>query len=224
MANASMTETEKLYASFWVARQEAGRVYPATPQMAIADSLMQLAEGMPRVLTEATYKLYTAALSPLTPSEIIRAFSRATDELRFFPAPSILREFGGLAADGDPIAREAKTELLHLLTGMRGAHGATLAPIPGKVLYGTEDDPKDEEGNRVVDAIRGKSTEFPIARRTQEALVRLGWGDSTRGLAVIADHPALGRRVESDDPQYRTNQLRTADEILKRFVEAYREV
>ena len=60
--------------------------------------------------------------------------------------------------------------------------------------------------------------------RTTRALVRLGWGNKERGLAVIAEHPALNRQPEATDGQYRVNQLRAADEILKRFVEAYREV
>jgi hypothetical protein len=54
--------------------------------------------------------------------------------------------------------------------------------------------------------------------------VRLGWGERSRGIALIADHPAVARKQDQDDQQYRINQLRAADEILKRFVDAYREV
>jgi DNA-directed RNA polymerase subunit M/transcription elongation factor TFIIS len=54
-------------------------------------------------------------------------------------------------------------------------------------------------------------------------LVRLGRGDGTAGIAIIADHPALKRRQDQEDAQYRQNQLRAADEILKRFTDCYRE-
>lgn len=41
---------------------------------------------------------------------------------------------------------------------------------------------------------------------------------------MIAEHPALQRKWEQDDGPYRQNQLRAADEILRRFTEAYREI
>lgn len=53
--------------------------------------------------------------------------------------------------------------------------------------------------------------------------MRLGRGDGTAGIAIIADHPALKRRQDQEDAQYRQNQLRAADEILKRFTDCYRE-
>jgi hypothetical protein len=99
-----------------------------------------------------------------------------------------------------------------------------LQPIPGPVLYGREDDPKDAEGNRICAPIYGESTHFPIARRTEAALVRLGWGDIKAGIALIADHPAVRRKQhDPDDEQYRQNRLRASDEILRRFTDAYRE-
>jgi hypothetical protein len=120
---------------------------------------------------------------------------------------------------------EGKAELEKLIQGMRGKHGPMLKPIPGPILYGTEDDPKDAEGNRTHAPIRGEGTPFPIARRTEAALVRLGWGDRTAGIALIADYPAVRRKQhDPGDEQYRQNQLRASDEILKRFVDAYREV
>jgi hypothetical protein len=54
--------------------------------------------------------------------------------------------------------------------------------------------------------------------------VRLGWGNREAGVALIAEHPAVRRKQpDSADEQYRQNQLRAADEILKRFTDAYRE-
>lgn len=70
----------------------------------------------------------------------------------------------------------------------------------------------------------GESAPVRHSRMPQAALVRLGWGDGTKGIAVIADHPALSMKQDSEDGQYRQNQLRAADEILKRFTDAYREV
>lgn len=144
--------------------------------------------------------------------------------VRFFPNPATLREFSGRAVTGDPLAAEAKAELLKLIAGMRGPHGPALKPILGPILYGTDADPKDAEGNRLSAPIRGESTPFPIARRTEAALVRLGWGDRQAGIAVVADHPAVKRKQpDPSDEQYKTNQLRASDELLKRFTDAYRE-
>jgi hypothetical protein len=210
--------TTKLYGSFWL-----GSV---TATDAIANSLRMLSEGYEKAVIPATYRLYTAVLSGLDQVEIIRAFTRASEECRFWPSPATLREFSGRPVSGDPIAAEAKAELLKLLEGMRGKHGPALKPILGKVLYGREDDPKDANGDRVAecDAPRAESTHFPIARRTEAALVRLGWGDRQAGIAVVADHPAVKRKQpDPSDEQYKTNQLRASDELLKRFTDAYRE-
>ena len=144
-------------------------------------------------------------------------------ECRFFPPPAILRELSGRAVTGDPIAAEAKEGLLGILTAMRGAHGPKLYPILGRVLYGTEDDPKGPDGTRVTYPIREESTPFPLSRRLEATLVRLGWGDRVAGIAVIADHPSLRRKRPDDDERFQQNQLRASDEILKRFTDCYRE-
>jgi hypothetical protein len=228
MANEAMaapTEMQRLYRSFWI-QPSKERIGSASPTEAIAASLQLLAEGLPKTLVTSTYRLYTAALAEFNPSEIVLAFCRATEECRYFPAPATLREYSGRAVDGDPIAREAKEKLLYLLEGMRGPHGPKLVEIPGRVLYGTEADPRGEDG-RITDVpIREVAKVFPLDRRLRAALGRLGWGDSARGISVVAEHPALRRdeALGSADGQYRTNQLRTADEILKRFTDAYREV
>lgn len=211
---------QRFYSSLWKASEKQNKTHAE----AIMASMTELADGFDKTLTPGIMRLYTAALGDLTKDQLILAFSRATHECRFFPPPAILREFSGRAADGDPVAREAKEQLLYIIEGMRSKHGPMLKPILGKVLYGTEDEPRDENGRCAAAPIRGESTPFPLSRRTQAALVRLGWGDSTRGIAVIADHPALLRKQDSEDGQYRQNQLRVADEIMKRFVDAYREV
>jgi hypothetical protein len=218
--DAARRATQTLYERQWLNSQ---------PAQAIMLSLELLSEGYEKSMKASTYKLYTAVLSGLTKEEIVLAFCRASEECKsFFPSPATLREFSGRVVDGDPIAREAKAELLKLIEGMRGPHGPMLRPLLGPVLYGTEDDPKDETGSRTHAPIRGKSTPFPIARRTQAALVRLGWGDIKAGIALVADHPAVRERpnykTEPDDDQFRKNQLRASDEILKRFTDAYREI
>lgn len=200
---------------------------PPNPRSAVGHCMLHLAEAFDKTLNPRLMEVYFAALEGLSPNQLALAFSRATEECRFFPPPAILREFSGRAADGDPVAREAKDELLRLFEGMRGPHGVGLKPIPGPVLYGTEADPRDEDGRIAPAPIRGESTPFPLSRRTQAALARLGWGDSTRGIALVAEHPALKRDnlvAALNDEQYRPNQLRVADEILRRFTEAYREV
>jgi hypothetical protein len=195
-------------------------------EAAIVNSLAMLANGYEKPLTVGTVKLYTAVLWDLDEQEIVRAFSRASEECKgFYPSPPTLREFSGRPVSGDPMAAEAKAELLKLLAGMRGPHGLMLKPIPGRILYGTEDDPKDAEGKRTFAPIRGESTHFPIARRTEAALVRLGWGNREAGIAVIADHPALKREKVSDGADhYRQSHLRASEEILKRWTEVYKEV
>jgi hypothetical protein len=232
MANAMLEReepkgTKRLYGSFWSKRtEERGRamVQPSMPKEAIALSLTNLAEALDRKMTPTLFTSYAASLEDLRPEEIILAFSRAHDECRFFPSPAILREFSGRAVTGDPIASEAKDELLRILAAMRGPHGPKLKTILGRVLYGTEDDPKGPDGLRIMEPIRAESTPFLLSRRTEAALVRLGWGDRVAGIAVIADHPSLRRKHDADDERYQQNQLRASDEILKRFVDAYREV
>jgi hypothetical protein len=221
----AQTATQKLYEDLW--RQHVGRTTSPTEAQktaAICAMLTELAEGQGRDVSKAL-RGYVAALWELTPEELVLAFFRATKECRFFPPPATLLEFSGRAATGDPIANEAKGELLKILEAMRGPHGPKLKPILGRVLYGTEDSPRDEDGRMTHAPIRSESTPFPIARRTEAALVRLGWGDRVAGIALIAEHPSLKRIDTTDTPdQYRQNQLRASDEILKRFTDAYREV
>jgi len=208
---------QKLYAGFWETNQ--------TPKRAVGASLLHLADTLGRELSKPAIQSYLAALAEFNREEIILAFSRATEECRFFPPPAILREYSGRAADGDPIAREAKCELLAILTAMRGPYGPELRDIPGKVIYGTEQDPRGADGRCTEAPIREPSTPFACSHRTNGALVRLGWGSKAAGIALLADHPSLKRHSPQDaDPQYRQNQIRAADEILKRWVEAYREV
>ena len=104
MANdKALNATQTLYESFW---------WNTSPAQAISQSLDQLAEGFEKMLTAATYRLYAATLADLTQEQIVLAFSRATGECQFWPSPATLREFSGRAADGDPVASEAKAELL----------------------------------------------------------------------------------------------------------------
>jgi hypothetical protein len=218
-------ETRRLFENLW--RKEAGKMSsPPTDAMraaAIGSMVLELAKGQERDMTKAL-RLYVAVLWDLNPAELIQAFSRAAMECKFFPNPATLREFSSRPVSGDPIAAEARAGLQHILCGMRGPHGLKLADIPGKVLYGTEVDPKDANGDRVVpcDALRAPSTVFPLSRRLEATLVRLGWGDRSAGIAMIAEHPAVAKR--QDDDRYQQNQLRASDEILRRFTDTYREV
>jgi hypothetical protein len=50
------------------------------------------------------------------------------------------------------------------------------------------------------------------------------WGSREAGIALVADHPAVKRKVDSMDEQYKQNQLRASDEILNRWIDVYRQV
>jgi hypothetical protein len=210
------TPTQKRFESF----------YLANPKTGLVESIQHLAEVLGKEITKNIVMGYHDTLLPLTQDEAILAFSRAQEECNFFPSPSTLRALSGRAVTGDPIAAEAKEGLLDILDAMRGKHGPKLQPILGRFLFGTEDNPKDANGDRVpyCDAPRAESTPFPLSRRLEATLVRLCWGDRVAGIAVIADHPSLRRKRQDDDEKYQQNQLRAADEILKRFTDAYREV
>jgi hypothetical protein len=219
-AQDGQTATRKLFQGFWLNK--------ATPSRAIGDSLIQLAETLNHKLSEKALAGYLAVLADLTPAEVVQAFSRAAEELKFFPAPALLRDFASVAPSGDPIANEAREELFRIVAAMRvprdkGGHGPKLQDIPGRVLYGTEEHPENEHGKPHHAPIRAAGTPFLLSRRTEAALVRLGWGDRTTGIALIAEHPVVAGR-SSDDGQYATNRLRAGDELLAKFTAAYREV
>jgi hypothetical protein len=73
-----------------------------------ASTLLHPAETLDRKLTENELKGYTAALVELESLQIIRAFSRAATESKFFPAPAALCNYRTCAATSDLMANEAK--------------------------------------------------------------------------------------------------------------------
>lgn len=62
---------------------------------AVAMALATLAEVRPREITELTANVYAAALRDVDDVALGRAVQRALEELKFFPAPSELRDFAG---------------------------------------------------------------------------------------------------------------------------------
>lgn len=226
-SNAAQTGTRQLYSRLFQQPDTTGSVVaPPNAKTAIAYAMLHLCEGYEKKLGVKTVELYQAALMDLTVPQLLQAFSRATEECKYWPSPATLRELAGVPAHGDPVAAEAKAELFRILTAMRGPHGLKLQPILGRILYGTEDDPKDADGVRCAYYVapKAESTVFRLDRRPEAALVRLGWGSREAGIALIAEHPALNRQPDQGDEKYKTNQLRAADEILKRWTDAYREV
>jgi hypothetical protein len=197
-----------------------------THKGSILACLSILAETMKHEITEKAGMGYVASLNPLTRQQLVQAFSRALDESKFFPVPALLRDFASVAPSGDPVASEAREELFRIVAAMRvpqpKGHGPMLRPLPGRVLYGTEEDPRGEDGRCAAAPIRGESTPFVLARRTEAALVRLGWGCREGGIALIAESPAVAGR-STDDGQYATNRLRAGDELLAKWTNAYRE-
>jgi hypothetical protein len=152
-----------------------------TRQKAIANSLTHIAAIFERSLTVSMGDLYTAAMADLSQAEIVSAFSRATEQARFFPASVILREIVG--RDVDAIDREAKDGLLYILQGMRSEHGTRLQTLPGPLLR-VEEEYRD--GERYKNEIRGEKVPFQLSPRLEAALRVLGWGSGTKGIALIA--------------------------------------
>lgn len=153
------------------------------------------------------------------------ALSQVMETSGFRPHIAEIRRAAGVNCGiVDPVEEEAKAQLRYLLEGMRGPHGLELKPILGKVMYGTEKDPRDKDGMRDPTPERHPSTPFPMPERIEAALVKLGWGKLAAGIDVIAEHPSLSRKKDSDGDEYQMNRIRMADEVLKRFVAAYREV
>jgi hypothetical protein len=111
------------------------------------------------------------------------------------------------APSGDPLAELAKEELVRIIRAMRGEHGPKLRDIPGRVLYGTADKPLDEHGKLCAAPKRAPGTPFPLSRRTEAALVRLGWGCKTTGIALIAESPIVSGGT-AEDGEYQTSRLR----------------
>lgn len=154
-------------------------------------------------------------MEDLTPSEIILAFARTHDEDKFWPTPGRLRELSGREAQGDPLEREAVAALSVVLSKMR-SFGWELKPRPGKII--ATDSP---DGRLLEEPTREPTQYHGLPRRSMLALATLGWGDHQRGLALLRDHPGL-RDPAAGDAEFRVNLLRQADELKRRWVEAYR--
>jgi hypothetical protein len=114
----AQTATRKLFQGFWLNK--------ATPSTEIGDSLIQLAESLNHKLSEKALAGYLASLSALTRDQIVLAFSRAPDEAKFFPVPTLLRDFASVAPRRDPIANEAREQLFRIVA-------ANLACMAGTV-------------------------------------------------------------------------------------------
>jgi hypothetical protein len=94
--------------------------YQVNPKTALAESIRFLAEVLGKEMTRNIAMGYLDTLGTLTQDEAILALSRAQEECKFFPPPATLLEFSGRAVTGDPVAAEAKDELLRILAAMRG--------------------------------------------------------------------------------------------------------
>jgi len=227
MAHAAAAEarkgTQRFYDALWT-KQSSGSAQRA---MAIAASLDALAQIHDRKITPTMAEGYHASLADLTREELVLAFSRAQNELKFFPLPATLREYSGRPATGDPVAAEAKQELFRIVTAMRvpqpQGHGPKLRDILGRVLYGTEEKPLDEHGKPCGIPRRAPGPPFPLSRRTEAALVRLGWGCRETGIALIAEHPIVSGGT-AEDGEFQINRLRASDELLAKWTAVYREV
>lgn len=205
------TGTWKLYENFWqVGESNVMRI------MAISDSLTNLAEVHNRKMSSTLLASYVAVLEDLNPEEIILAFSRTHDEDSFWPTPGRLRGLSGREPLGDPLEREADAALRVLLSKMRN-HGWELKPKLGAIIR--TDDPAT--GRLLKEPLREATTHHGLPHKTMLTVAVLGWGDILRGLALLKDHPAVVR-PEAGDVEFKVNALKQADELRRRFVEAYR--
>lgn len=176
--------TRTLYAELW-GHPPYNAITLQVHREALGGALLYLAAAFDRSLTETSARAYLASLSQLTPEQAITAFSRAQDELRFFPVPSVLLELGSLA-------KKAKRNGIALLAFIFEAfrlHGCELKAIGAKVLKSTNDDgsflPREKwEWNEVIPA----PTFTPVVER---ALLTVGRGDRDAGIAMLSCHPGL---------------------------------
>jgi hypothetical protein len=77
-----------------------------------------------RKLMENALKGYTVALVDVKPSQIIQAFSRTLEELKFMPVPAVLQDMAVMTmTTGDPVAVEAREELFRIVAPMQGQSG-----------------------------------------------------------------------------------------------------
>jgi hypothetical protein len=214
MANAMQTAegrtaTTKLYSALW----RSGVSHP----QAIMLSLRNLAECHNRTMTESLYASYTASLEDLSQQEIILAFSRSHDEDTFWPTPGRLRGLSGRDAPGDPVEREADGAFHALLAKMR-THGWELKPRLGSIIRD-----RGEDGRLLIEPEREPLIHPGLPARTMQTLAVLGWGDRMQGLALLRDHPGVAKpAMTGEAAEFRVNVLRNADDLRRRWVEAYR--
>lgn len=217
---AGQMATRALFESLWIQYAGGKNSKPPTEAQkteAIGEMVMLLASAMDRNTTKSL-PLYVAVLWDLTPQELVLAFSRAAEEDKFFPAPSRLRELCGREPVGDPVEREAVAALTVLLSKMR-AFGWELKPRLGRVLETT-----GEDGRLLAEPKRAPSEEPNLPGKSMQALAVLGWGDWRKGAALLREHPAVKAAPTGEEQgQYQVNALKQADEIRKRWVEAYRQ-
>lgn len=210
----AQTGTRTLYESFWQAK---GSSVPMRI-MAISDSLTNLAEVHNRKTSSTLLSSYVASLEDLTPEDIILAFTRAQDEENYWPTPSRLRELCGREPAGDPLEREAIAAFNAVLSKMRG-FGWELKPRLGRIIATSGPD-----GRLLAEPLRAPTEEPNLPLRSMQALALLGWGDWHKGVALLRDHPAVKSVPAGEElGQYQVNALKQADELKRRWVEAYRQ-
>jgi hypothetical protein len=201
-----LTGTRKLYERCWPSSAEHDE--------GAGECLLQLAEMFDRKTNKRFVNGYLATCEDMSRAECLMAFTRAHDEEKFFPQPSRLRELSGRAPAGDPLEREAKERLVELLGLMRRYTPGLKAQIkPGVV----------DRGQKFTEDEIDRPPALPV--ETDQALRRLGWGDREKGLALLAEHPgvrSIGHASWEGGEQFRTNLLRQADELEKRWVESFR--
>lgn len=162
---------------------------------------------------------YVACLDDMKPGELIAACCTAARECKFFPTPSELRELAGIPTAAQQERAAARRALQEVLEAIRN-HGPELRPIPGAILTD-----KGEDGRLLDIPLRAPSTLPPLfPEQTFRAVRSLGWGESRAGLQLLSTHPAVFAMAGTVEyGAYGPTLARQAEEIEKRWFEAYRE-
>lgn len=178
--------------------------------------VVALADMLGRETNPTMLQGYVAYLSRLTPQECVEAFTRAGEELRYFPPPAVLLDLAGRAPAR--YARPGMVELAAIIAHMR-VNGAELRDKLGAVTA-----TRGPEGQYIApsDYPREPMTPAPAFDEVTEAAIRiLGFGDRMAGLAVVADHPALPWNAVEAEGKDASFRRRDAERLEERWCDAW---
>lgn len=104
----------------------------------ILEGLCWLAEAYAEPLTPARVKVYTMALSDLSPQELSIGFNRAIREQKFWPRPAELKELatGNAAIMVGKLAVDEAWEWVNQYLSLFGKHTQKRWELQGRIFHG----------------------------------------------------------------------------------------